>query len=56
VSDQGRWKEAKELQVEVMQARKRVLDDEHPYTLSSMNKLAFTLYSQARREEGLGLM
>jgi hypothetical protein len=39
-----------------MQARKRVLGDEHPSTLTSMGNLAFTLQSQARREEALALM
>ncbi|EMD58161.1 hypothetical protein COCSADRAFT_104582, partial [Bipolaris sorokiniana ND90Pr] len=52
----GRYKEAEELDVQVMQMRKRVLGDEHPNTLTSTNNLAFTLQSQARREEALALM
>jgi hypothetical protein len=36
----GRYVEAEELQVQVMQTRKRVLGDEHPDTLTSMNNLA----------------
>jgi hypothetical protein len=55
-SNQGRWKEAEELQVQVMQTRKRVLGDEHPDTLTSMHNLAFTLQSQARRKEAFKLM
>jgi hypothetical protein len=55
-SNQGRWKEAEELQMQVMQTRKRVLGDEHPDTLLSMHNLAFTLQSQARRQEALALM
>jgi hypothetical protein len=42
-SNQGRWKEAEELEVQVMETRKRVLGEEHPSTLTSMNNLAFTL-------------
>jgi hypothetical protein len=55
-SNQGRWKVAEELQVQVMQTSKRVLGDEHPHTLTSMHNLAFTLQSQARRQEALALM
>ncbi|KAF2646947.1 hypothetical protein K491DRAFT_583690, partial [Lophiostoma macrostomum CBS 122681] len=32
--------------VQVMETRKRVLGDEHPDTLTSMNNLAFILKSQ----------
>jgi hypothetical protein len=39
-SDQGRWKEAEELQVQVMETFKRVLGVEHPSTLISMSHLA----------------
>jgi hypothetical protein len=38
----GRYKEAKELFVEVIETRKRVLSDEYPSTLSSINNLATT--------------
>jgi hypothetical protein len=41
--NQGRWKEAEELFVQVMETRKRVLGEEHPSTMTSMNNLAFTL-------------
>ena len=34
--NQGRWKEAEELEVQVMETRKRVLGEEHPSTLTSM--------------------
>jgi hypothetical protein len=44
----GRYGEAKELEVEVMQARKRALGGEHPDTLTSMNKLALTYWKQGR--------
>ena len=39
--NQGRWKEAEELDVQVMETRKRVLGAEHPSTLTSMANLAF---------------
>jgi hypothetical protein len=54
--NQGRWKEAEELQVQVMQTRKRVLGNEHPHTLISMGNLAYTLQSQARYTEAFALM
>jgi hypothetical protein len=40
--NQGRWKEAESLGVQVMERRKRVLGLEHPSTLTSMANLAFT--------------
>ncbi|KAF2187933.1 hypothetical protein K469DRAFT_769813, partial [Zopfia rhizophila CBS 207.26] len=59
--DQGRWKEAEVLQVQVMEAskaeelevhvlriRKRVLGADHPSTLSSMANLASTYWNQGR--------
>ncbi|KAL2859897.1 purine and uridine phosphorylase [Aspergillus lucknowensis] len=62
-SDQGRWEEAKELKVQVLEIskrvleiRKRVLGPEHPCTLTSMANLAFTLYSQERVYEAVVLM
>ena len=51
LSSDGRYKEAEELQVQVMQGRKRVLDDEHPSTLSSMNNLASTYWNQGRWDD-----
>ena len=40
--NQGRWKEAEELEVQVMETRKRVLGEKHPDTLTSMGNLAST--------------
>jgi hypothetical protein len=40
--NQGRWKEAEELDVQVMEIRKRVLGQEHLDTLTSMADLAST--------------
>jgi len=36
----GRWKEAEELEVQVMETSARVLGEEHPSTLTSMANLA----------------
>jgi len=47
----GRWKEAEELFVQVMETSKRVLGDEHPDTLTSMNNLASTYRKQGRWKE-----
>jgi DNA polymerase III delta prime subunit len=47
----GRYEEAEELFVEVMETRKRVLGDEHPDTLTSMANLAATYRNQGRWNE-----
>jgi tetratricopeptide (TPR) repeat protein len=52
----GRYNEAEELFVQVMETRKRVLGDEHPDTLTSMHNLAHTLQSQARYDKALVLI
>ncbi|EED12700.1 kinesin, putative [Talaromyces stipitatus ATCC 10500] len=54
--NQGRWKEAEELLVQVMETMTRVLGVEHPYTLSSMANLASTLKEQGRRAEAIDLL
>ena len=46
--DQGRSKEAEELDVKVMDARSRVLGVEHPDTLRTMANLAATYRNQGR--------
>jgi hypothetical protein len=47
----GQYKGAEDLQVQVMQTRKRVLGDEHPDTLTIMNDLASTYWNQGRWRE-----
>ncbi|KAF1976246.1 hypothetical protein BU23DRAFT_597114 [Bimuria novae-zelandiae CBS 107.79] len=47
----GRWREAEQLFVQVMETRKRVLGDEHPSTLTSMASLASTYRNQGRWKE-----
>jgi hypothetical protein len=42
--------------VQVMETRKRVLGEENPDTLTSMNNLAFTWKGQGRGAEALKLM
>ena len=49
--NQGRWKEAEELEVQVMETRKRLLGAEHPSTLTSMSNLALTYWNQGRWNE-----
>jgi hypothetical protein len=44
----GRWKEAEELGLQVLEARKRVLGEGHPDTLTSMKNLAVTCSNQRR--------
>lgn len=47
-SNQGRWKEAGELGVQVVETSKRILGQEHLDTLASMNNLASTFSDQGR--------
>ncbi|KAF1347229.1 hypothetical protein EJ07DRAFT_143403, partial [Lizonia empirigonia] len=53
---QGQFADAETLETRVMEARKRVLGDGHPDTLTAMANLAFTLRSQGRCQEALSLM
>jgi hypothetical protein len=54
--NQGRWTQAKELEVQVMETRKRVLGAEHPSTLTSINNLAHTYMKQERKDDALALI
>ncbi|KDQ49043.1 hypothetical protein JAAARDRAFT_144019 [Jaapia argillacea MUCL 33604] len=53
--NQERWNEAEGLQIAVMEARKRLLGEEHPDTLGSMGNLALTYKNQGRWKEAEGL-
>ncbi|KAI5778075.1 hypothetical protein EDC01DRAFT_675361 [Geopyxis carbonaria] len=55
--NQGRWSEAEELGVKLLETRKRVLGPEHPDTLEIMKHLASAYRGQGRVEEAeeLGL-
>jgi tetratricopeptide (TPR) repeat protein len=46
----GRWREAEELFVKVMEMRKSALGDEHPETLTTMSNLALALDNQGKYE------
>jgi hypothetical protein len=43
---QGRYREAEEVERQILQSSERALGSDHPDTLSSMNNLAQTLYAQ----------
>ncbi len=49
--NQGPWREAEELFVRVMEVSLRVLEQEHPSTLTSMANLASTYRNQGRWKE-----
>ncbi|GCB25793.1 kinesin light chain [Aspergillus awamori] len=51
LSSDGRWKEAEELGVQVLELYKRVLGPEHPDTLSSMSNLALTYWNRGQWKE-----
>jgi hypothetical protein len=51
LSSDGRYQEAEELQVQLMQMTKRVLSDEHPDTLTGIGNLASTYSDQGRWKE-----
>lgn len=53
--DQGRWKEAEGLRLQVLKARKELLGDDHRSTLTAMGNLASIYYVQGRQEEAEGL-
>jgi tetratricopeptide (TPR) repeat protein len=48
---QGRWPEAEELEVQVLETSKRMLGAEHPDTLTRMANLAMTYSDQGRWKE-----
>ncbi|CAI7627788.1 unnamed protein product [Penicillium glandicola] len=48
---EGSWKEAEQLEVQVMETRKTKLGVDHPDTLMSMSNLASTFWNQGRWEE-----
>ena len=55
-SNQGRWKEAEELEVQVIETGKRVLREEHLNTLISMYNLAFTSRGQGSLSRAIPLI
>ena len=53
---EGRWKEAEELEIQVMEMSKRVLGVEHPDTLTSMANLAHTYKAIGCKDKAVQLM
>jgi tetratricopeptide (TPR) repeat protein len=53
---QGRWSEAKQLDVQVLETSKRMLGVEHPDTLTRMANLAHTWKRQGRHEDAIDLL
>jgi hypothetical protein len=53
---QGRWTEAEELEMQVMETRKRLLGPEHPSTLTSIGNLALTWRCLGRRKDAMKLI
>jgi len=49
--DEGRWSEAEELEVQVVEMHKKKLGEDHPLTLTSMANLAMTYNEQGQWEE-----
>ena len=54
--NRGQWKEAEELEVQVMETSAWVLGSEHPSTLTSIKNLAFTLKGQGHKDKAISLM
>jgi hypothetical protein len=53
---EGRWKEAGELDVQVVEARRRVLGEEHPDTITAMANLAYTKRDLGQNAVAIDLM
>lgn len=51
LKNEGLWGEAEELEMQVMETRKRMLGMEHPDTLTSMANLASIYRNQGRWKE-----
>ena len=49
--NQGRWNEAEQLDINVMDVTEKLLGAEHPDTLSSTGNLASTYWNQGRWNE-----
>jgi hypothetical protein len=54
--NQGRCKEAEELEVQVLETRERELGEGHPSTLTSMNNLSSTLKDQGCDNEAVSVL
>ncbi|KAA8647832.1 tetratricopeptide repeat protein [Aspergillus tanneri] len=54
--DTGRWEEAEQLQVHVMEARKIKLGEDHPDKLTSIANLAATWKSSGKTADAINLL
>lgn len=54
--NQGRWKDAEQLDLQVMETRKTKLGADHPSTLTSMNNLASTFKGLGEVQQAISLM
>jgi hypothetical protein len=54
--EQGRLDEAEELNLEVMEKRRKILGADHPDTLTSMNNLSFIWKAMGEQTQALKLM
>jgi hypothetical protein len=52
----GRWEEAEQLEMQVMETRKTKLGEDHPDRLSSMANLAFTCKSSGHNAQAIDLL
>ena len=50
--NQGRWKEAEELEVQVMEVSKKILGEEHPDTLTSYGQPSIDVPGSRAMERG----
>jgi hypothetical protein len=46
--ENGSWKEAEKLYVQVMETNSQIIGAEHPHTLTSMANLALTYWNQGQ--------
>jgi hypothetical protein len=53
---QMQWKDAEDMEVQVMEMRQRVLGHEHPDTLMAIGSVSFSLMSQSCNKEAISLM
>ena len=51
LNENGYWKEAEQLDIQVIESSKRILGEEHPDTLSSLASLSTTYWNQGRWKE-----
>ena len=48
IQKSGKWIEAEQLELQVMDMRRKLLSEEHPHTLTSMENIALTYWNQGK--------